>query len=98
MTDAIEFNEGLIRRYDKAGPRYTSYPTAVEFHHGFTADTYAQHIALSNQRGGPLSLYFHVPFCDTVCFYCACNKIITISFAIRSAQPICHGKRLGIVT
>lgn len=77
MTDAIEFNAELIRRYDKAGPRYTSYPTAVEFHHGFTADTYAQHIALSNQRGGPLSLYFHVPFCDTVCFYCACNKIIT---------------------
>ena len=62
MTDAIEFNAELIRRYDKAGPRYTSYPTAVEFHHGFTADTYAQHIALSNQRGGPLSLYFHVPF------------------------------------
>jgi len=77
MIDAIEFDADLIRRYDKAGPRYTSYPTAVEFHQGFNAEEYAKHIAISNQRGGPLSLYFHIPFCDTVCFYCACNKTIT---------------------
>lgn len=71
------FNADLIRRYDKAGPRYTSYPTAVQFHAGFSAEDYQQQVAVSNQRGGPLSLYFHIPFCDTVCFYCACNKVVT---------------------
>ena len=64
-------------RYDKSGPRYTSYPTALELHDSFTEQDYLQQIELSNQRGGPLSLYFHIPFCDTVCYYCACNKIIT---------------------
>lgn len=71
------FNADLIRRYDKAGPRYTSYPTAVQFHSGFTEADYRQEVAVSNARGGPLSLYFHIPFCDTVCFYCACNKVVT---------------------
>ncbi|KKM72161.1 hypothetical protein LCGC14_1423300 [marine sediment metagenome] len=87
MIDAIEFDADLIRRYDKAGPRYTSYPTAVEFHQGFNAEEYAKHIAISNQRGGPLSLYFHIPFCDTVCFYCACKFYslcsLVCSFAIK---------------
>lgn len=77
MEQTVTFDIDLIKRYDKAGPRYTSYPTAMEFDGKFTADSYKQQIALSNQRGGPLSLYFHLPFCDTVCFYCACNKIIT---------------------
>jgi oxygen-independent coproporphyrinogen-3 oxidase len=77
LEQKVTFDLDLIKRYDKAGPRYTSYPTAVEFDEKFTADSYRQQIAISNQRGGPLSLYFHLPFCDTVCFYCACNKIIT---------------------
>lgn len=77
MEQTVTFDLDLIKRYDKAGPRYTSYPTAVEFDKKFTAESYQQHIAFSNQHGGPLSLYFHLPFCDTVCFYCACNKIIT---------------------
>jgi oxygen-independent coproporphyrinogen III oxidase len=79
------FNADLIRRYDKAGPRYTSYPTAVQFHGGFDEEQYRRQAAISNARGGPLSLYFHIPFCDTVCFYCACNKVVT---KIRAkAQP-----------
>ncbi len=77
MEQHITFDLELIKRYDTAGPRYTSYPTAVEFDEGFGIDSYQQQVAISNQRGGPLSLYFHLPFCDTVCFYCACNKIIT---------------------
>ncbi|MGZ8190617.1 MAG: oxygen-independent coproporphyrinogen III oxidase [Methylococcaceae bacterium] len=77
MDQSIIFDLGLINRYDKAGPRYTSYPTALELHDGFTDEDYRQHIAKSNAAGGPLSLYFHIPFCDTVCFYCACNKIVT---------------------
>ena len=77
MEQSVTFDLDLIKRYDKAGPRYTSYPTAVEFNENFNAKHYKEQITLSNQRGGPLSLYFHIPFCDTVCFYCACNKIIT---------------------
>lgn len=77
MEQNVTFDLDLIKRYDTAGPRYTSYPTAVEFDEGFGIDSYQQQVAISNERGGPLSLYFHLPFCDTVCFYCACNKIIT---------------------
>lgn len=77
MDQSIQFDLDLINRYNKSGPRYTSYPTALELHAGFGDAEYRQHIAISNAAGGPLSLYFHIPFCDTVCFYCACNKIIT---------------------
>jgi oxygen-independent coproporphyrinogen-3 oxidase len=77
MDQSIEFDLELIKRYDKAGPRYTSYPTALELHEGFSENDYRWHIAKSNAVGGPLSLYFHIPFCDTVCYYCACNKIVT---------------------
>lgn len=77
MQQSIKFDIDLINRYNKAGPRYTSYPTALELSDSFTEQDYRQQVALSNERGGPLSLYFHIPFCDTVCFYCACNKIIT---------------------
>ncbi len=77
MQQAIEFDPELIRRYDRSGPRYTSYPTAVQFHEGFTADEYQAIARATNASRRPLSLYFHIPFCDTLCFYCACNKIPT---------------------
>ena len=77
MNTAIVFDPALIRKYDKAGPRYTSYPTAVQFHAGFGVTEYREQVLASNASGRPLSLYVHIPFCDTVCFYCACNKIIT---------------------
>ena len=73
----IEFDLDLIRRYDTAGPRYTSYPTAVQFTEDFTVTRYAEIARATNERGGPLSLYFHLPFCDTICYYCACNKVVT---------------------
>ncbi len=76
MAD-IEFDTGLIQKYDIAGPRYTSYPTAVQFTAEFTEDDYREQAAKSNQSGRDLSLYFHLPFCDTICYYCACNKVIT---------------------
>jgi oxygen-independent coproporphyrinogen-3 oxidase len=77
MDTHIVFDTELIRKYDKAGPRYTSYPTAVQFHEGFSEDSYRTLALSSNAGAKPLSLYFHIPFCDTVCFYCACNKIVT---------------------
>jgi oxygen-independent coproporphyrinogen-3 oxidase len=73
------FDEELIRRYDASGPRYTSYPTAVSFTDSFGESDYVRAARESNEFPvpGPLSLYFHIPFCDTICFYCACNKIAT---------------------
>ncbi|MCW8933101.1 MAG: oxygen-independent coproporphyrinogen III oxidase [Gammaproteobacteria bacterium] len=76
MAD-IEFDTQLIQKYDIAGPRYTSYPTAVQFTDDFTEQNYRQQAAKSNLSGRDLSLYFHLPFCDTICYYCACNKVIT---------------------
>ncbi len=73
----IEINTDLIRSYDKSGPRYTSYPTAVQFSSDFTAADYKNQIELSNASKDNLSLYFHIPFCDTICYYCGCNKIVT---------------------
>ncbi|HEY5604010.1 MAG TPA: oxygen-independent coproporphyrinogen III oxidase [Gammaproteobacteria bacterium] len=78
----IEFNPALIRRYDKAGPRYTSYPTAVQFQENFGEPEYRQAAEASNvaHRQGqarPLSLYFHLPFCSKVCFFCGCSKVVT---------------------
>ncbi|WP_431066273.1 oxygen-independent coproporphyrinogen III oxidase [Methylotuvimicrobium sp.] len=77
MDQSLTFDLDLIHRYDQAGPRYTSYPTALELHENFGEADYLRHIEQSNRLGGPLSLYFHIPFCDTVCYYCACNKIVT---------------------
>lgn len=77
MDQTVTFDLDLIRRYDQSGPRYTSYPTAVDFHDGFGEPEYRQACAHGNASGRPLSLYIHIPFCDTVCFYCACNKIAT---------------------
>lgn len=75
---SISFDPDLIRRYDLTGPRYTSYPTAVSFKN-FAAADYISQVLQSNEDliPLPLSLYFHIPFCATVCFYCACNKIVT---------------------
>lgn len=76
MSTEIQFDADLIRRYDGSGPRYTSYPTALQFHEGFgVADLDRAAAASGAER--PLSLYFHLPFCATLCFYCACNKVVT---------------------
>jgi oxygen-independent coproporphyrinogen-3 oxidase len=75
----IEFDREMINRYNHSGPRYTSYPTAVTFHEGYKVEDYDAACRDGNNDPvpAPLSLYFHVPFCDTVCFYCGCNKIVT---------------------
>ncbi|MCC5859367.1 MAG: oxygen-independent coproporphyrinogen III oxidase [Ectothiorhodospiraceae bacterium] len=76
---AIPFNRRLYKKYDVAGPRYTSYPTAPHFHTGFGEAAYHRVCAGSNEDPipRPLSLYVHIPFCHSLCYYCACSKIIT---------------------
>jgi oxygen-independent coproporphyrinogen-3 oxidase len=75
----MTFNRALVEKYDRPGPRYTSYPTAPQFHEAFAEDDYFQAAAASNQAPAPkpLSVYIHIPFCQSLCYYCACNKIIT---------------------
>ena len=77
MLDAIQWDTSLIRRYDQAGPRYTSYPTAVQFHDGIGQFDLLHALRDSAKEKRPLSLYVHVPFCAHICYYCACNKVIT---------------------
>jgi len=68
----------LLARYDRPGPRYTSYPTAVEFHEGFTETHYRERLAAADaQADDPLSVYAHLPFCEARCLFCACNVVIT---------------------
>ena len=79
MQAPIEFDRELIVRYDGKGPRYTSYPTADRFVAGLSQQEHTEN--LKRRTPGalavPLSLYFHLPFCNTVCYYCGCSKIIT---------------------
>jgi oxygen-independent coproporphyrinogen-3 oxidase len=75
--ESVCFDLDLIQRYDGRGPRYTSYPTALQFSDKLTVDDYIANAKASNASGAPLSLYFHIPFCHTLCYYCGCNKIVT---------------------
>jgi len=79
MSDTLQFDAATLRRYDRPGPRYTSYPTAPQFGPQFTPAMLREHIERSNTWPVPrrLSLYVHVPFCFSPCFYCGCNRIIT---------------------
>lgn len=74
---AWHFDPELLRRHDRPGPRYTSYPTAPHFHDGYGESALRGAIVDSNRLGRPLSLYVHVPYCSSPCFYCGCNRVIT---------------------
>jgi oxygen-independent coproporphyrinogen-3 oxidase len=75
-TDTL-FRPDLLAKYNANGPRYTSYPTALQFRDDFDLADYRRAAADPGAAGTDLSLYFHIPFCDTVCFYCGCNKVVT---------------------
>ncbi len=75
----LEVDLDLLKKYNRPGPRYTSYPTAPHFHEGFGPTEYLQEIVSTNAGEPPrdLSLYFHFPFCKSLCYFCACNVVIT---------------------
>ncbi len=73
----IKWDLDLIRRYDLSGPRYTSYPTAIQFDPDLTAAQLIEAGQRTTDISAPLSLYIHIPFCTHVCYFCACNKMIT---------------------
>lgn len=72
---AIVWDLALIQKYNYSGPRYTSYPTALEFSESFTEAEFAHAVARYPERA--LSLYVHIPFCHKLCYFCGCNKIVT---------------------
>ena len=78
-ASAVRFDAALIAKMSQQGPRYTSYPTADRFRAGYGHAEYANVLGLLGPaaRRLPLSLYLHIPFCESLCYYCACNKIIT---------------------
>ena len=82
LDQVPELTDAMLRRLDRPGPRYTSYPTADRFVEAFGADAYSR--ALQQRAAGAgvggkaaLSLYVHIPFCESVCYFCACNKVVT---------------------
>ena len=77
----IEINVDLIKKYDKPGPRYTSYPPATHFHESFTQRDLKEEITRTNSLSEfpDLSLYFHLPYCDSLCYFCGCNMMVTRS-------------------
>ncbi|HAT30349.1 MAG TPA: oxygen-independent coproporphyrinogen III oxidase [Janthinobacterium sp.] len=79
LNPAVEFDAAIIGKLSQSGPRYTSYPTADRFTSDFGYGNFLEALASLRMRGGrrPLSLYVHIPFCESICYYCACNKIIT---------------------
>ncbi|MEM0954009.1 MAG: oxygen-independent coproporphyrinogen III oxidase [Pseudomonadota bacterium] len=75
MSAHSQPDPALVNKYAGTGPRYTSYPTAPQFSESF--DVAAYRSAMRQDRSDPLSLYLHIPFCQDICYYCACNKIVT---------------------
>ena len=77
----IEVDVALLKKYDRPGPRYTSYPTAPYFHEGVDSRVFEKHLKRDDQSlaNKDISLYFHLPFCDTLCYFCGCNMMVTRS-------------------
>ena len=77
-TDAIAVTPELLVRYDRPGPRYTSYPTAPEWRDGFSVANYHRALAdAATRHEEPLAMYVHIPFCHERCIFCGCNVVIT---------------------
>ncbi len=85
LLPSVKFDLNMIKKYDTPAPRYTSYPPATELKEGFSTTDFQAAIAASNHRKSPLSLYFHIPFCQSACYFCGCNTVISNNKSI--AEP-----------
>ena len=99
MFSSLVVDANLIRKYGGAGPRYTSYPTADRFVEAFGPAAYRHWLGNRNIGGfaRPLSLYVHLPFCDTVCYYCACNKVVTKTHSRSAGYVEYLGREMRLV-
>ncbi|WP_019499813.1 oxygen-independent coproporphyrinogen III oxidase [Pseudanabaena sp. PCC 6802] len=77
LSQTVAFDAALLHKYNQPLPRYTSYPPATELKSDFDRDAFQTAIAVGNRKQTPLSLYCHIPFCETPCYFCGCNTIIT---------------------
>src|SRR5215216_6388902 len=77
--EQVQVSPALLEKYNQPGPRYTSYPTAPEWDDDFGPTDFIQNVREANTRPqpAPLSLYFHIPFCESLCLYCGCNVVIS---------------------
>ncbi|WP_342607773.1 oxygen-independent coproporphyrinogen III oxidase [Vibrio tritonius] len=103
-SQQIVWDQAILDKYNYSGPRYTSYPTALEFHEAFTIAEYD--MACTEYLERPLSLYVHIPFCHKLCYYCGCNKIVTrhaekadeyldiLELEIRQRASLLQGRRV----
>jgi oxygen-independent coproporphyrinogen-3 oxidase len=89
MMKPLNVNLDLVRKYNQPGPRYTSYPTAPQFTEDFDRTRLAREIEENNRTDRPLSLYFHLPFCETLCWFCGCTTITTKD-QLRTAPYLAH--------
>ncbi|MGC8715259.1 MAG: oxygen-independent coproporphyrinogen III oxidase, partial [Leptodesmis sp.] len=77
LPQTVQFDSELLQKYDRPLPRYTSYPPATELKPEFDELDFRTAIAVGNHKQTPISLYCHIPFCETACYFCGCNTIIT---------------------
>ncbi|MBI5751108.1 MAG: oxygen-independent coproporphyrinogen III oxidase [Hydrogenophilales bacterium] len=87
----------LLEKYSKPGPRYTSYPTAPYFTEGFGEKEWREELAQSQACGRDLSLYVHIPFCDTLCYYCGCNMVATRDYSKASSYLDCLLREIDLI-
>jgi oxygen-independent coproporphyrinogen-3 oxidase len=99
MSSTIAFDPQLLRRYDQPGPRYTSYPTAPAFSADFGAPQLRANALRTNEEPSPrdLSIYVHVPYCFSPCFYCGCNRIITRDMARAAPYLVRLGREAEMI-
>src|SRR6185295_19995972 len=75
----LQVNLDLVKKYNVAGPRYTSYPPATKFTDSISWNELSARISENNQSARDLSIYFHIPFCETLCWFCGCTTVITLN-------------------
>lgn len=97
VVQPIQFDGALLQKYDRPLPRYTSYPTAAEFTADFNRHCFQRELLRSNEERLPLSLYIHIPFCQSACYFCGCNVIITQSQTIAKTYLDALAEEIALV-